>query len=184
MMDAKILGELDHTVRCLDYVAEYPDKKTWLTYWRASPAPLLNDIDGFDLTGYRTSPDGVVWQISVSVPDEIARSSADRGHDMYWGYRLEPIDGGTRTKLSLVCQTRLNNWIPKIFANMKVGQVLAHYVRTAERKAIQLTKDRLDTALLKKFGIPPSPRSGTDGGGNKKGASEQGTMQNNDKKEL
>jgi hypothetical protein len=134
---------------------------TWLTYWRASPAWLLPDIDGFDLTGYRTEPDGTIYQISVSVPcspfadvssffvacsrrfgggallllldvsnmvltltpnpysattqvpDEIARSSADRGHDMYWGYKLVPIAGGTRTRLSLVCQTNLNNWIPK-----------------------------------------------------------------------
>lgn len=32
MMEAKILGELDHTVRCLDYIAAYPDGATWLSY--------------------------------------------------------------------------------------------------------------------------------------------------------
>ena len=38
----------------------------------------------------------------------------------------------------LVCQTNLNNWIPKRLANMKTAEVLADYVRTAEGKAVEL----------------------------------------------
>ena len=47
-------------------------------YWRASPAAVFKDVDGLDLTGYRRDADGTLFQISVSVPDEIAHSSADR----------------------------------------------------------------------------------------------------------
>ena len=35
-------------------------------------------------------------------------------------YKLVPLDGGKRTKLSLICQTNLQNMIPLALANMKI----------------------------------------------------------------
>ena len=36
---------------------------------------------------------------------------AFRSEDKYWGYKLEPIDGGKRTRVTLICQHDLNNWL-------------------------------------------------------------------------
>jgi hypothetical protein len=47
---------------------------------------------------------------------------------------------------------------------MKIGEVLADYVKTAEAKGVQLTADGEAAALLAKFGITPTPITGGSAG--------------------
>ena len=157
MMDAPAISQMDATVRAMDFFTAFdePDVagKTWLVYWRASPSAFLLDIDGFDISGFRKEADGTVYQISISVPDEIPHASyVSRGMDLYWGYRLEPLKNG-KTRLTLICQTELNNIVPKGLANSMIGDVLADYVRTAEMTAIKYTADGKADALLKRYGL-------------------------------
>jgi hypothetical protein len=70
-----------------------------------------------------------------------------------WGYKLEPL-GKERTRLTLVCQHDLRNWlVPNFAMNRMVGDVLADYVRTAEGVAKQLVADGRDSALRKTHGL-------------------------------
>lgn len=47
--------------------------------------------------------DDTIWQASVSVPDEISSpSGTTRGVDMYWGYKMVPIDNGNGTRITLL----------------------------------------------------------------------------------
>jgi len=50
VMDAPLIGEMDETVRALDFVTAYPDGQTWLCYWRAAPGFPFWDVDGLDLS--------------------------------------------------------------------------------------------------------------------------------------
>ena len=134
------------------------DGKSMLTYWRASPSPVLRDIDGLDATGFHVDKDGTVWQISTSVVDVISPlPSANRGIDMFWGYKLEPIEGG-RVRVTLICQTKLNNFIPNSLANMKIGQVLSDYIKTAEAKGRELESAGLAEGLIERHKIDLSPK--------------------------
>lgn len=55
LMDAPLLGEMDHTVRSLDFHVAYDDGRTWLCYWRAAPGFPFWDVDGFDLSAVSSS---------------------------------------------------------------------------------------------------------------------------------
>jgi hypothetical protein len=70
-----------------------------------------------------------------------------------WGYKLEPL-GPQRTKLTLVCQHDLRNWmVPHFASNRMVCDVLADYVRTAERVGKKLVEDGKATELKKRHAL-------------------------------
>lgn len=119
-----------------------------------SPGRLLWDLDGLDLTATFPEEGGTIYQVSVSAPSEIPQSpSAVRAVDMYWGYELVPLDGGARSRLTLICQTRLNNIIPTWLANRFVGDALSDYVRTAEQTGLAYTAAGKADALRRKRGL-------------------------------
>lgn len=64
--------------------------------------------------------------------------------------------------MTLLCQTDLRNFVPKFLANMKIGQVLAEYVRTVEAKVLELTREGFIEAYVAKVdlniaGTVPAP---------------------------
>ena len=78
---------------------------------------------------------------------------AFRSIDIAWGYKLEPI-GPQRTRLTLVCQHDLRNWmVPHALSNKMVGDVLADYVRTAEGVAKRLVEQGKAAALRATHGL-------------------------------
>lgn len=94
---------------------------------------------------------GCAWvQYSLSVPEHLpdTPSLAIRAVDRYWAYKLVPIDGGKRSKLTLLCQTNLFGWMPQFLVNMKIGEVLSDYVRTAETRGKTLISTGESTRLL------------------------------------
>jgi hypothetical protein len=84
------------------------------------------------------------------VPEELREtpSLAIRAVDRYWAYRLEPLEGGSRCKITLLCQTNLFGWMPQFLVNLKIGEVLSDYVRTAESRGQLLASDGSAAALL------------------------------------
>ena len=89
-------------------------------------------------------------QYALSVPEELQEnpSLAIRAVDRYWAYKLEPLDGGKRCKLTLLCQTNLFGWMPQFLVNLKIGEVLSDYVRTAEGRGQKLLSAGSATPLL------------------------------------
>lgn len=156
VMNPLSIAAIDPTLRYMTFDAcAYPDGRTWLVYWRAKPpAPLLWDLDGFDLSTYKVDTDGTIWQYSVSVPHEISEAkTAIRAVNMYWGYKLVPVNGGQQTQLTLVCQSALNNAVPKWLGNKFVCQVLADYVRGVERAVGLWTASGKMQALQARCGL-------------------------------
>ena len=171
MGEPKMLKAMDNTIRIMDFSRspsfpsnEAGKRKIWLCYFRQSPGILLPDLDGLDVSGWTIGDDGVVWQVAMGLPDLLPLHPATltnlyppafRSLDMYWGYRLEPIgEGGTQTKLTLVCQHDLRNWmIPNFLLNRMVGDVLADYVRTAETVGKSIVERGEETVLLKRLGL-------------------------------
>lgn len=70
--------------------------------------------------------------------------------------------------MTLVSQTDLRNWVPKLLANMKIGKVLSEYVRTIERTAQQLAQTGEMSALMQQAGFaseraPEAPQEAREG---------------------
>ena len=159
------LFAMDDTVRVMDFERspKYPSvkgkNKLWLAYFRQAPGGILPDLDGIDLSGWEVAEDGSVLQASMGLPKLLPEypgkwyPSAFRSLDMYWGYSLLPLAGG-RSKLVLICQHDLQNWmVPHYFANKMVGDVLADYVRTAERVGQGLVQTGKAAALRERHGL-------------------------------
>ena len=156
LLHAPTLAAMDETVRAMDFAGTGSDGQTWLVYWRAAVGFPFWDVDGIDLTGWRRDEeDGTLWQISVSTPEEAPHAAtASRGWDLFWGYKLVPIgEDGERTRMTLLCQTDLRNYVPKFLANSKIGEVLADYVRKAETTTKEYLADGRAQKLMVRFGL-------------------------------
>jgi hypothetical protein len=119
--------------------------------------------DGIDVSGWEVDEaTGIVWQAAIGVPTALPGYPAAlteyyppafRSVDMVWGYKLEPL-AAQRTRLTLVCQHDLRNWmVPNFLMNRMVGDVLADYVRTAERVGRKLVAEGKAAALRAKHGL-------------------------------
>ena len=175
MADPHLLFEMDPTIRLMDfarspqYAAKRGRRKVWLAYFRQAPGGLLPDLDGIDLSGWEAWDDGsgAITQASMGLPKLLPEyrgkitdwyPPAFRSWDMHWGYTLVPLppgsDGEPRSQLTLICQHDLRNWmVPNFLANRMVGDVLADYVRTAERVGKQLVADGKDADLRERHGF-------------------------------
>mgnify|MGYP003386937695 CR=1 FL=1 len=150
VLDAQSIGKLDPTVMYMNMLHTYGDKKSKLCLWIAAPGFPFNWRMGLDLTTWRKDDTGVYWQLSLSVPTELHEQPDIGIHsiDRYWAYRLEPLDGGKRTRLTLLCQTSLFGWMPQFLVNMKVGEVLSDYVRKVESNGKELEATQTAQALM------------------------------------
>lgn len=154
MFDFGMTAEMDETVVMMKHVKTYQKKKTGpfvvAAYWCNAPGFPFHYRDSLDLSGYKKDENGVVWQFSVcakgndfeSMPYSLA------AQNRYWAYRLEPSGDGL-TKVTLICQTELNGWIPKFVSNYVVCSVLIDYMTTAVDK-IRKNKESGAHALLLK----------------------------------
>jgi hypothetical protein len=138
-------------------------RRIWMAYFRQAPGFLLPDLDGIDVSGWEVDEaTGIVWQAAIGVPTALPGYPAAlteyyppafRSVDMVWGYKLEPL-AAQRTRLTLVCQHDLRNWmVPNFLMNRMVGDVLADYVRTAERVGRKLVAEGKAAALRAKHGL-------------------------------
>jgi hypothetical protein len=174
MADPQALYDMDHTIRLMDFSRgpSYPDllaksgairRRIWLAYFRQAPGMLLPDLDGIDVSGWEIDQNsGIVWQAAIGVPSVLPTypalitdlyPPAFRSVDIVWGYKLEPL-GEEKTRLTLVCQHDLRNWlIPHFLSNRMVGDVLADYVRTAEGVARKLIHEGRASALRATHGL-------------------------------
>mmetsp|Transcript_17046 Transcript_17046/g.33335 ORF Transcript_17046/g.33335 Transcript_17046/m.33335 type:complete len:308 (+) Transcript_17046:88-1011(+) len=172
-LDVKTLISEDKTMRYVNIFHRFgKEDKTRLSFWVAAPGLPFNRQDpinmytlmpfawrdGMDLTGWREDSDGTIWQVAVSVPDEVPhffpsrgrcwRPSSVRALTNYWAYKLEPIDGGKRTKVTLICQSTLNGVLFGALVNPMVGQVLASYIRDIEKVGLNLMKENKAKDLI------------------------------------
>ena len=116
-------------------------------YWSEAPGFPFYYRDGIDLTGYlkddNDDDDGTIWQLGVGVDIDNFESQPGsiQAVDRYWAYRLQPIEGGKKTKVSIICQSCLNGWIPKFLSNKYVCQVLVEYLPKMEADIQKLKKE-------------------------------------------
>ncbi|GBG34293.1 Hypothetical Protein FCC1311_105162 [Hondaea fermentalgiana] len=165
-LDAETLIAEDKTMRYVKMIHSFGDSgQTHLGFWVAAPGLPFNmqdpiDMytlvpfawrDSADLSGWRRDADGTLWQIATSLPDEIPtfkpkrgtcwKPSSIRAETRYWAYKLEPLDGGKRTKVTLLCQTQLNGFIFGALVNPVVGQVMAAYIRDFEKVGLRKMRE-------------------------------------------
>jgi hypothetical protein len=153
VLDAQSIGRLDPTVVYMNMMHTYGDGRSRMCLWMAAPGFPFDWRMGLDLTSWRVDSEGVYWQLSLSVPTELDEQPNVALHsiDRYWAYRLEPLDAGRRSKLTLLCQTSLFGWMPQFLVNMKVGEVLADYVRKVEETGLELVASGAAEGLLQNF---------------------------------
>mmetsp|Transcript_20927 Transcript_20927/g.37069 ORF Transcript_20927/g.37069 Transcript_20927/m.37069 type:complete len:297 (+) Transcript_20927:79-969(+) len=149
-MSMTAMSGTDETVLLLDTLYEYSDKKTALVQWVNEAGFPFHWRDGVDVSSWTRDENGVYWQVAVSVASDIAdfASGSVRAENMYWGYRLEPLNDGTQTKVVLISQTALNGWMPKWLVNMMLGKVLSDYIRTLEEEGLALLSRGVDLSLV------------------------------------
>lgn len=139
MFDFHQTAESDETVVLMRNIKTYKEKGDGpfvaAAYWCNDPGFPFYYRDGLDLSGYRKDDDGTYWQLSVSAKgkDFVSMPGAIAGEDLYWAYRLVPNDDGT-TKTTLICQTKLNGWIPKFLSNYFLCAVLIDYMVRSYQK--------------------------------------------------
>jgi len=158
------------------------NQRIWLCYFRQAPGWGLPDLDSVDVTGWTAEDDGTIWQVSMGIPNilpitrrrstkakaidwlfnlSLIRTDLNdwyppsfRSWDMYWGYKLKPINGGKHTQVTLICQHNLRNWmVPNFVMNRMVGDVLADYIKTAESVAKEVIRDGKDACLREGVGL-------------------------------
>lgn len=153
VLDAQSIGKLDPTVMYMNMLHTYGDLKSRLCLWIAAPGFPFSWRMGLDLTTWRRDEHGNYWQLSLSVPSELDEQPNVAIHSVnrYWAYKLEPLDDGKRTKLTLLCQTSLFGWMPQFLVNMKVGEVLADYVRKVETTGKLLTLSGAAAELIETY---------------------------------
>lgn len=121
-------------------------------YWCNAPGFPFYYRDGLDLSGYKVEGK-TLWQLSVSAKgkDFVSMPGSLAAEDMYWAYRLEPNSDGATTKTTLICQTKLNGWIPKVLSNYYVCSVLIDYMSTTEENVRKRKESGEHQKLLKRL---------------------------------
>ena len=157
LLDSQLLGEMDETIRYTGSIHEFSKQTRLVTVCAsAGPRPFFVDRDDLDLTGWRRDADGVLWQLSVTVPTHLASvSTAVRNWTMWWGYKLEPVkqpDGSVHTRATLISQTEIFGWLPKALVNSMIYKILADYLTSLEEVVQHLPKQEYDE-MLKEAGF-------------------------------
>lgn len=146
-------AESDPTVVYMKVMKTYKNPKDFVcaAYWCNNPGFPFSYRDGFDLSGYRKDDDGTMWQLAVSArgKDEfVSMPGALKAVDRYWAYKLTPIGNG-KSKVTLICQTQLNGYIPPFLSNYFVCKVLIDYMSTTEEKISKNKQNGSHQSLLK-----------------------------------
>jgi len=152
VLDPITRGLLDYTMMYINCVHRYTDQKTKLCIWIAEPGFPFQWRDGLDISTWTMDDSGVYWQYALSVPSEMPVLSefATRAVTKYWGYKLEPVKEGKGTAITLVCQSALNGYIPKMAVNWKIGDVLSEYIRKVEKTGKSMVAQGTDRSFVTK----------------------------------
>ena len=160
LLEPSVLGALDNTVRYARPVVDFPDGRHRLMSMvaEAGPRPLFWDRDECALTGYvppEVHGQGDAWyQVSCTLLKDHMPcvSGAIRNHTMYWGYKLEPFKdhatGNIHTKATLITQTEIFGWLPKMLVNQFIPHILANYMMHLEEYLLELTQRGAPARLL------------------------------------
>jgi hypothetical protein len=155
MFDFGRMVDMDDTIVMMKILKTYEQKnKSFVnaSYWCNAPGFPFYYRDGLDLSGYKKDEDRVFWQFSVSAKGEDFESIpyGMAAQNRYWAYRLVPNGDGT-TKVTLICQTELNGYIPKCLSNYIVCGVLSDYMTTAEESIRKNKESGVHQKLLKQL---------------------------------
>jgi hypothetical protein len=138
VFDSESIANADKTVIMMKVIATYLGKEKGdpfnaVVYWANDPGFPFNVRDGLDLTGYKKDEDGTVWQFATALSGDYFASQPKgvTSIDRYFSYKMEPNGDGT-TKTTMICQTILNGWIPKVLSNAMICNVLIDYMATIE----------------------------------------------------
>ena len=147
VFDMEIVAKIDPTYALLKVLKTYHGKKKGdpyvsAVYWANDPGWPIYVRDGIDSTGYAKDEEDengktTVWQVSTSLTGSAGDSyfqsqpRAVHAKDRYFAYKLETQkDTPNTTKVTIICQTVLNGWLPNFLSNRFVCDVLIDYMTT------------------------------------------------------